>query len=200
MTLHRIAASAGLAIGLVTASLGIVATAGTAAAGASNRAPDVGIAASRSSQSVSSQDRTFMDQASQINLTEISLGKYMHTHATTTTAKTLGATYAHDHIGAQASLKKLAVRLHVTLPTTPGAHNQSTVAHIESQKGTNADVAFAKASVSGHQAAIAIFTKEESAGSNPAVKAYAAHYLPMLRAHLRLAEHAESVIKATPAR
>jgi putative membrane protein len=200
MTLHRMAASAGLTVGLVTVSLGIAATAGTAVTSASPRAADAGLAASRSSQSVSSQDRTFMDQASQINLTEISLGKYMHAHATTTTAKRLGATYAHDHIGAQASLKKLALRLHVTLPTTPGVNNQSAVTRIESLKGTDADAAFATASVSGHEAAIAIFTKEESAGSNAAVKAYAAEYLPMLRAHLRLAEHAESVIMATPAR
>lgn len=197
MTLHRIAASAGLAVGLAAASWGIAATAGTAAATASTRAPDAGLAASRIAQPVSSQDRTFMGQASQINLTEISLGKYEQAHATATTAKRLGASYAHDHTAAQASLKKLAVRLHVTLPATPGGHNQSTVARIESLKGTNADVAFAKASVIGHQAAIAIFRKEESAGSNPAVKAYAAQYLPMLQAHLRLAEHAESVLTAT---
>jgi putative membrane protein len=199
MTLHRIAASAGLAAGLATASWGIAATAGTAAASASTRAPNVGLAASRIAQPVSSQDRTFMGQASQINLTEISLGKYEHAHATTTTAKRLGASYAHDHTAAQASLKKLALRLHVTLPTAPGGHNQSMVARIEAQKGAHADVAFAKASVGGHQAAIAIYRKEESTGSNPAVKAYAAQYLPMLQAHLRLAEHAESVLTAAPA-
>lgn len=194
MTLHRMAASAGLAVGLATASWGIAVSAGSTAATASTGAPNAGLAASGIAQPVSSQDRTFMDQASQINLTEISLGKYEQAHATTTTAKRLGATYAHDHIGAQANLKKLALRLHVTLPTTPGGHNQSTVARIESQKGTKADVAFAKASVSGHQAAIAIFRKEESAGSDLAVKAYASEYLPMLQAHLRLAEHAESVL------
>jgi putative membrane protein len=198
MTLHRIAASAGLAAGLATASWGIAATAGTASA--STRAPNVGLAASRIAQPVSSQDRTFMGQASQINLTEISLGKYEQAHATTTTAKRLGASYAHDHTAAQARLKKLALRLHVTLPTTPGRHNQSTVGRIEAQKGAHADVAFAKASVSGHQAAIAIYRKEESAGSNPAVKAYAVQYLPMLQAHLKLAEHAESVLTAAPAK
>jgi putative membrane protein len=197
MTLHRIAASAGLAVGLATASWGIAATAGMAAATASTRAPNVGLAASRIAQPVSSQDRTFMGEASQINLTEISLGKHEQAHGTTTTAKRLGASYAHDHTAAQASLKKLAVRLHVTLPTTPGGQNQSTVARVESLKGTNADVAFAKVSVSGHQAAIAIYRKEESAGSNPAVKAYAAQYLPMLQAHLKLAEHAESVLTPT---
>jgi putative membrane protein len=200
MTLHRFAASAGLAAGLATASWGIAATVGTAAATASTSAPTVGPAAGRIAQPVSGQDRTFMDQASQINLTEISLGKYEQAHATTTTAKRLGATYAHDHTAAQAILKKLALRLHVTLPMTPGGHNQSAVARVEAQKGAHEDVAFAKASVSGHQAAIAIYRKEVSAGSNPAVKAYATQYLPMLQAHLRLAEHAESVLTATPAK
>ena len=200
MTLRRIAASAGLAAGLVTASCGIAATVGTAAATASTRTPTAGPVAIRIAQPVSSQDRTFMDQASQINLTEITLGKYEQAHATTTTAKRLGATYAHDHTAAQASLKKLALRLHVTLPMTPGGHNQSAVAQVEAQKGAHEDVAFAKASVSGHQAAIAIYRKEVSAGSDPAVKAYATQYLPMLQAHLRLAEHAESVLAATPAK
>jgi putative membrane protein len=135
-----------------------------------------------------------MDQASQINLTEISLGKYELAHGTSTTAKRLGATYAHDHIKAQADLKKLALRLHVTLPTTPGGHDKSAEDRIEAEKGAEAGIAFAKASVSGHQAAIAVFKKEETAGSNPVVKAYAAEYLPMLQTHLSLAEHAESVL------
>ncbi len=200
MTLQKMAASAGLAAGLATAGWGIAATAGTAAAGASTGAAHASLAASRAAQPASSQDRLFMDQASQINLTEISLGRYMQAHAANTTAKSLGASYARDHTAAQANLRALAVRLHVTLPTTPGAQNGSVVARVEAQKGTNMDVAFARASVSGHQAAIAIFRKEESAGSNPAVKAYAARYLPMLQTHLRLAEHAESVMRVAPTR
>jgi putative membrane protein len=200
MTLQKTAASAGLALGLATAGWGVAATAGTAAAGASTGSANASLTASRSAQPVSSQDRMFMDQASQINLTEISLGRYIQAHATTSTAKNLGGSYAHDHTAAQANLRALALRLHVTLPTTPGVQNQSMVAGVEAQKGINMDASFAKASVSGHQAAIAIFRKEESAGSNPAVKTYAGHYLPMLQMHLRLAEHAESVIRVTPPR
>jgi putative membrane protein len=198
MTLQKMAASAGLAVGLATASWGIAATAGTAAATASPSAPGVGVAVGRSAQPVSSQDRMFMDQASQINLTEISLGKYMHAHATTATARNLGASYVRGHTAAQASLRKLASRLHVTLPTTPGRQNKSLEDRVEAEKGENGDLAFAKASIVGHKTAIAIFRKEESAGSNPAVKTYAVSYLPMLQMHLRLAEHAESAIDATP--
>jgi putative membrane protein len=200
MTLQKMAASAGLAVGLVTAGLGVAATAGTAAAGASTRAANASLAASRTAQPVSSQDRMFMNQASQINLTEISLGRYMQAHATTRTAKNLGGSYARDHTAAQASLRALALRLHVTLPTRPGVQLESMVARVEAQKGRNRDVAFARASVSGHQTAIAIFRKDESAGSDPPVKAYAARYLPMLQTHLKLAEHAESVMRATPTR
>ena len=200
MTLQKMAASAGLAAGLATAGWGIAATAGTAAAGTDTTAANASLAASRTAQPVSSQDRMFMDQASQINLTEISLGRYMQAHATTTTAKNLGASYARDHTAAQAGLRALALRLHVILPTTSGVQHESMVARVEAQKGRNVDVAFARTSVSGHKTAIAIFRKEESAGSNPAVKAYAARYLPMLQAHLRLAEHAESVIRVTPTR
>ena len=189
MTLQKMAASAGLAVGLATASWGVAAAARTAPAGASTSAANASLAASRTAQPVSSQDRKFMDEASLINLTEISLGKYMHAHAATTPAKNLGASYARDHTAAQASLRSLASRLHVTLLTTHVQH-ESVVAHVEAHKGMNLDVAFVKVSVSGHKAAIAIFRKEESAGSNPAVKAFATRYLPMLRTHLRLAERA----------
>ena len=197
MTLHKMAASAGLAVGLATACWGIAATAGTATASVSTRAADASLAASRATQPVSSQDRAFMDQASQINLTEISLGKFMQAHATITAERNLGARYARDHTTAQANLRALASRLRVSLPTTAGATNTSMVGRVEAQKGRSMDVAFASSSVSGHKAAIAIFRKEESAGSSPAVKAYATDYLPMLQTHLRLAEHAESALRAT---
>lgn len=200
MTLQKMAVSAGLAVSLAAAGWGVAATAGNAAASASTGAASASLAASRTAQPVSSQDRMFMDQASQINLTEISLGRYTQAHATTTTARNLGARYARDHTAAQSSLRALAMRLRVTLPTTPGVEHESMVARVEAQKGSNMDAAFARASVSGHQTAIAIFRKEESAGSNPAVKAYAAHSLPMLQMHLRLAEHAESVLRVTPSR
>ena len=185
MTLKRMAVHGAFAVGMAVAGVGI---AGTAAAGASTARP------------VSSQDRMFMNQASQINLTEIALGRYVKVHATTTAVKNLGGSYAHDHSAAQARLASLALRLRVTLPTAPGRPHQSMVTRIEAQTGRKLDVAFAKASVSGHRAAIAIFRTEENAGSNPAVKAYASHYLPMLRTHLKWAEHAESAMGVTSPR
>lgn len=199
MNLQRMAARAGLAVGLTMAGWGIAATADTAAAGASTGAAHVSLAASRAAtRPVSRQDRMFMNLASQINLTEISLGRYVHAHASTAPTKNLGAIYARDHTGAQTSLRALASRLHVALPTTPGVQLESMVARVEAQKGSNMDAGFARASVSGHQAAIAIFRLEERAGSNPAVKAYAVRYLPALQTHLRLAEHAESVLGVRP--
>jgi len=198
MILKKMTASATLAVGLAAAGWSVSA-AGTAVAGASTRA-NAALAAGRTAWHVSRQDRMFMDEASQINLAEISLGRYMHVHATTTIAKNLGATYAHDHIAAQASLRAQASHLHVSVPTTPGAQLESIVARVEAKTGRNRDVAFAKGSVSGHRAAIAIFRKEESAGSNPLVRDYAARYLPVLRRHLRLAEHAESMLRMTSAR
>src|SRR5215469_15056462 len=196
MTLQRMAVSAGLAVGLATAGWGIAATAGTTVASGSTGAATAGLTANRTAQPVSSQDRMFMDEASQINLAEISLGSYMLVHGTTTTAKDLGATYARDHTAAQGRLRALALRMHVTLPANPGPKLESVAGRVKAQKGISMDVAFAKTSVSGHEKAIAVFKKEERAGSNPAVKAYAASYLPMLQTHLRLAKRAESVMRA----
>jgi putative membrane protein len=193
MMFRKMAASAGLAVGLATAGWGVAATAGTAAAGASTAAAH----ASRTAP-VSSQDRMFMSQASQINLAEISLSRYVQAHATTVTARNVAARYVRDHTAAQVNLRILASDLHVILPATPGLQHETMAARVEAQKGRNLDIAFAKAVVPGHQAAIAIFKKEVSAGSNPAVKAYAARYLPVLRTHLSLAQHANSTLRVTP--
>src|SRR5258706_16098411 len=190
MILRELAASAGLAVGLARASCGIAATCGTAAAGASTTAANVALAASRTAQLVSSQDRMFMDQASQINLTEISLGRYLHTHSTTTLAKNLGGIYARDHTAAQASLGALALRLHVTLPAKPGVQLESMVARVEAQKGRGRDVRLRQGLRQWPPDSHRHIQERRSAGSNPAVKAYAARYLPTLQTHLRLAKHA----------
>jgi putative membrane protein len=199
MTVQRMAASTGLAVAVAAAGWGVAAGAGTAAAAVSGRAADASLAASPTAAPVSAQDRTFMDQASQINLTEISLGKYMHAHSTDTALRNLGARYARDHTAAQANLRPLAASLGVTVPKAPNTQLRSMVAKVESLKGKDMDVAFANISVSGHEAAIDIFKKEESAGSNAAVKAYAAKYLPMLQTHLRMAKQAESALGVKPA-
>jgi putative membrane protein len=120
-------------------------------------------------------------------------------HATTAAARTVAARYFNDHTAAQADLRRLASRLRVTVPTTPGVQHESMAAQIEAQKGRNLDTAFARAAVLGHQTAIAIFKKELSAGRNPAVRAYAARYLPVLQMHLSLAERAQSTLRVTPA-
>jgi putative membrane protein len=192
MTLHKKAASVGIAVGLVTAGWGI--TAGSAAAMAGTAAPTAGVAASPTAQPVSSQDRMFMADASQINLTEIALGTYIQAHASTATVKDLGAQYARDHAAAQDRLRALASRLHVALPTAPGAQLGSIMSRIEAQKGRHLDVDFVRFSVVGHEAAIALTRKEQGAGSNPQVKAYAAYFLPMLQMHLKMAEHAASAL------
>ena len=198
MTVQRKAASAGLAVALAAAGWGMVATAGTAAAGVSARVGNASLAASPTAAPVSTQDRTFINQAAQINLTEISLGKYTQAHAANTAVKNLGARYALDHTAAQANLRALASSLGMTVPTAPNTQLKSMVAKVEALKGKDMDVAFANISVSGHEAAIDIFKKEESAGSNAAVKAYAAKYLPMLQTHLRLAKHLESTLGVRP--
>lgn len=200
MTIRKTAASAGLTAGLAAAGWAAVATAAPATSGASTVAATSGTAAS-SAAPVSSQDRMFMDQTSQVNLAEITLGTYVQDHATTATARNVAARYVHDHSTAQASLRKLAAGLHVTLPAAPSAQQKSMAAQVKAQTGKHLDMAFAKASVLGHQQAIAKFKKEQSAGSNPAVKAYAAHYLPVLQTHLSLAEHAASAlgVPAAPA-
>ena len=140
MTMQKMAARAALAVGLAAAGWGMASTARTPAAGASTGPAHVSLAASRAARPASSQDRIFMKQATQINLTEIALGRYMQAHATTATTTHLGATYARDHAAAQASLRALAARLRVRLPTMPGVQLGSLAARVEAAQGRSRDV------------------------------------------------------------
>ena len=191
MTLRKWVASAGLVVGLAAAGGSLSAVAGTAVAAPS---PARGVSADVANTTVSSQDRSFMTQAAQANLAEISLSQQVEQLATTKTVKNLAATYVSNHTTALAGLRQLAAQLQVSLPTSPSAQQQAEAAQIEAQSGKNLDITFAKASVLAHQQAIALFTQEVSAGSSPQVKSFASSAMSMLNMHLSLAEHAESAL------
>jgi putative membrane protein len=190
MTLRKRVASAGLIVGLAAACC-LSAAAGTAIAAAS---PARGVTTDVANTTVSSQDRSFMTQAAQANLAEISLSEQVQPLATTKIVKNLAATYVSNHTTALAGLRQLAAQLQVSLPTAPTAQQQAEAAQIETQSGKNLDITFAKASGLAHQQAIALFEQEVSAGSDLQVKSFASNAMSMLNMHLSLAEQAESAL------
>ena len=92
-----------------------------------------------------------------------------------------------DHTKANQELKQLAASKGVRLPRRPNAHQRRIIRRLSRLSGRHFDCAYMAVQVRAHLQAIAIFRRELRHGHDPAVKAYAARTLPLLRMHLRMA-------------
>lgn len=129
----------------------------------------------------SAVDRQFVMQAAESGTQEVREGLVARRSADGS-ARTFGARMVTDHTKSNAQLKLLAQEL--------GLSSQL-------QRGINAAPAapsrivpkeYLASQVSAHQTAIALFERESQQGGNASLRAFAKNALPVLRAHLDLAQ------------
>jgi putative membrane protein len=155
----------------------------------------VGAAATptRSQQSsdhkLSWQDRRFMRQAAQAGLFEVNKSEVALDRSDNRHVRQFAAQMIRDHTKANQELKQLAASREVRLPRRPNAHQRMIIRRLARLSGKHVDCAYMAVQVRAHLQAIAIFRREVRHGHDPAVKAYAAKTLPVLRMHLRMARH-----------
>jgi putative membrane protein len=155
----------------------------------------VGAAATptRSQQSsdhkLSWQDRRFMRQAAQAGLFEVNKSELALDRSDNRHVRQFAAQMIRDHTKANQELKQLAASREVRLPRRPNAHQRMIIRRLARLSGKHVDCAYMAVQVRAHLQAIAIFRREVRHGHDPAVKAYAAKTLPVLRMHLRMARH-----------
>jgi putative membrane protein len=137
---------------------------------------------------LSSQDQQFLMANEQTNLTELAAGQLTEQKSQNQMSQQLAQVTIADHTTAKNQVTQLAQQLSVTLPTTPNASQQATAAQLQSASGSNFDLIYAQAQVTGHQQSIASTEQEISSGTNTQVKQYAQTYLPLAQKHLQMAE------------
>ena len=93
-----------------------------------------------------------------------------------------------DHSQANQELQAIAKQQNLTLPTRPDAASAATEQRLQSSSGSAFDSAYARDMVEDHQQDVADFQKEASSGQDPAPKAFAQKYLPVLQHHLQMAQ------------
>ena len=135
------------------------------------------------------QDRRFMRQAAQAGLFEVKKSELALTRSDNRHVRQFAAQMVRDHTKANQELKQLAASRGVTLPRRPNAHQRMIIRRLARLSGKHVDCAYMAVQVRAHLQAIAIFRREVRHGHDPAVKAYAAKTLPVLRMHLRMARH-----------
>ncbi|WP_157977571.1 DUF4142 domain-containing protein [Streptomyces triticisoli] len=157
---------------------------------AATLSPGTALAASSPSQ----QDITWMKTSAAGDLFEIQGGKLAQTHAHSAAVKQFGARLVSDHTKSSRDMKKLAAQLKVTLPTTPNSKQRAELARLSSLHGAEFDRQYRKTEISDHKMDISDAKKQISTGSNQQVINEARKDLPVLQAHLKLAEQTQSKV------
>lgn len=139
---------------------------------------------------VSTQDSTFLVQASQSNWAEIKLGTLALTQASNDSVKMFAHMMITDHATAQADLSSVVNNI-----TTNANINDSLSAPIlalrdslQALSVTAFDSAYIASQVRAHQMTLQAFDTEIASGSNSRVKAYATDKRPDIQNHLYLAD------------
>ncbi len=137
-------------------------------------------------------DTTFARKAAQGGMAEVKMGQLAEEKGASQDVKNFGKRMVDDHSAANETLKDVASRENITLPTTLNRTDQMTYDHLSKLSGDAFDRAYAKDMVQDHQQDIAAFKTESRDGQNSAVKGFATDTLPTLQEHLKLAREMET--------
>lgn len=137
---------------------------------------------------ISPADRTFATKAAAGGEAEVVLGRLATEKAGSEQVRQFGQQMVTDHSQANQELQAIGKQQNLTLPTKPDAASTATEQRLQASSGTTFDSAYARDMVQDHQQDVADFQKEASSGQDPALKAFAQKYLPVLQRHLQMAQ------------
>lgn len=133
-------------------------------------------------------DRSFMTQATYINLAEISTGTLAAQRGTHGEVKAYGTLMINDHNNAQQELASIATAVGFTLPADTDEEHKAMGLMLSGLSGDAFDSTYLYKMVEGHDEAIALFEDENANGSNPSLKEYTSAKLPALKHHRMMAD------------
>ena len=131
-------------------------------------------------------DATFLTDAIQINLAEISVGDLAQKNGGSDDVKSFGKMLVQDHTASNTKATSLAQANGITPPTEPNAAEKKLHDELAKLSGMEFDREFAKAMVKGHEDAIAKF--EAASKGDDDVAKFAQETLPTLQEHLKTAQ------------
>jgi putative membrane protein len=146
------------------------------------------LAAGHAVAQLSPADRTFATKAAAGGQAEVALGRLATEKAGSQQVRQFGQQMVTDHSQANQELQAIAKQQSLTLPSKPDSASLSTQQRLQATSDAVFDSAYARDMVQDHQQDIVDFQKEASSGQNPALKAFAQKYLPVLQHHLEMAQ------------
>ncbi len=139
-------------------------------------------------QAPAGSDVAWAQATAQTDLAEITIGQLAQQRAQHSDTKMMAQVTIGDHIKALASLKAVAAKTGIKLPTTPSAAQQAQAAQLKSVAASQFDATYDSIQIKGHELSISQTKAEIADGSSTAVKDNAGVYLPVAEKHLQMAE------------
>jgi len=146
------------------------------------------------SAAVDSTDKSFIQDAYEDGLAEVSAAQMAQNKTANADVKAFAEKMITDHSKADAELKTLADSKKVTVATEPSLTARGKAKLLDTHSGATFDKDYASDAVSDHKKAVAAFEKAANESKDPDVKAFAAKILPTLREHLSMAEALQSKV------
>jgi putative membrane protein len=141
-------------------------------------------AAAATVAAVSAADRAFVAKVSQGGMFEVEAGKLAAERAFAQDVKDIGNTEQHDHTLVGAKLKAIAAAASIPTAATLNASFRQKLAALEAVSGKTFDDAFIKAMDDIHAKDGAAFAQEAVAGTNGALRKFAAETHLIVERHL----------------
>jgi putative membrane protein len=139
----------------------------------------------------------FITQANIGGIKEIKSGKLATQRAKSVSVKAFGAKMIADHSKANAQLLQIAKSKKYTIaPPSPGAIADDPM--LNKSTGAAFDKSYVSMMVADHQKTVALFQKQATTGTDPAVKAFAQKTLPILQKHLTSIKSIAAKMNITP--
>jgi putative membrane protein len=131
-------------------------------------------------------DRTFVIEAGQGGLAEVSDGKLALAKSKDMHVRAVAQRMVTDHTAANKKLMMIAKAEALTLPLGPSDADHAMLAKHESLSGAAFNSAYLHGQTAAHEQTIAIFKKEIASGSDPKLVAFAKMTLPTIESHLAM--------------
>lgn len=144
------------------------------------------------SQSLSSQDKTFLTKAASGSRAEVQLGRLAERKAANPAVKEFGRWMATDH--RLANKRLMAIGRTLGQPVQPRLSQKDAALkdRLQGLSGTQFDRQYMQAMVQDHRKDIEAFQQEEQNGQARPLKAFARNMLPVLKQHLKEAQQLSS--------
>lgn len=141
-------------------------------------------------QQPSRTDLQFAEKAAISDQFEIQAGQLAAEKAQKAEVKALGQQMVTDHSKTSETMKALAQRKTLALPTKLDAEHQQKLDQLKGLSGSGFDSAYVKGQLEAHQTAVALFDTQSKQGQDTDLKQFAQTTLPVLKQHL---QHVQSL-------